>query len=160
MRWSQLRHRVELSFAPEVRGRVSVHSTKYSSGRSGCQCGRGWITVDGVEVAGLNTAEAWFPQSPFYDRCPVAHDERTPGMLVEKGEFTRFDLHDACWALLHENVHTLLSDERPLVRTIAVLNERVGATRLKRMRPSEAHPLVLAMIDLRLQVAVSADAGV
>lgn len=160
MRWSELRHRTELSFAPEVRGRVSVHSTKYSSGTSGCQCGRGWITVDGVEVAGLNTAEAWFPQSPHYDRCPVIHEERTPGALVEKGEFTRFDLHDACWAVLHENVHTLLSNERPIVRAMAVLNERVGTMRLKRVRPHEPHPLVRAMIDLRLQAAAQSAAGV
>ena len=131
-----------------------MHSTKYSSGMSGCQCGRGWITVDGAEVAGLNTAEAWFPESPYYDRCPIGDHERTVGRLVEKGEFTRFDLHEACWAVLNENVYRLLTDERPIVRAMAVLNERVGATRLERIRPGEAHPLVRAMIDLRLQARV------
>lgn len=48
MRWSQLKVRVESEFAEELGGRVSVHVTRHHS-RS--RSGRGWITIDGIEVA-------------------------------------------------------------------------------------------------------------
>lgn len=69
---------------------------------------------------------------------------------MEPGEFTRFELHEACWEFIHSNPQESLKDERPLVRALAVLHAKAGRNRLKALAESENHPLVLALIDLRL----------
>jgi hypothetical protein len=149
MRWTELRKRTEELFDPARRPRLTVHSTHYSN--VGCQCGRGWIAVDGRELAGLNSREAMDPHSPHCNRGPILDSERTTGRLTEPGEFTRFELHDACWELVHSNPHSLLDDERPLVRALAVLHAKVGRNRIERQLATETHPLVRYLIDLRLK---------
>lgn len=155
MRWSKLKKIVEDSFAESVRGRVHIHSTRYR-----CSCGRGWITVDGNEVADLNTELSGRKYRAIYHETtrttcarhpPVADDERTPGSLVEPGEFSRFDLHEACWQYAHSSVDESLRSDNPLVASLAVLSSKVGKTRLLRMRARKLHPLTRALLDFRMR---------
>ena len=43
--------------APSVRGRVAYYSTRYR--RDHDREGRGWITVEGVQVLDMSTLYAW-----------------------------------------------------------------------------------------------------
>jgi hypothetical protein len=155
MRWSKLKKLVEDSFAESVKGRVHVYSTRYQ-----CSCGRGWITVDGKELADLNTEISGRKYQAFYHettktvcaRHPAVPDEeRTEGNLIEPGEFSRFDLHEACWEYIHSSVNASLSSENPLIASLAVLNGKVGKTRLRKVQAQELHPLTRALLDVRMK---------
>lgn len=155
MRWSKVRKLVEESFADSVRGRVAVHSTWYQ-----CRCGRGWITIDGKEIVDLSTHAAWQKYDAVYHASTktiwrkhpsVPDEERIPGNLVEKGEFSRFDLHEACWEYLHSNVHQLLSSDNPLLVSLAVLNAKVGRRPLAQLAQEKLHPLPRALLLFRME---------
>lgn len=154
MKWSKVKKLVESSFAPSVKGRVQIYSTHYQ-----CSCGRGWITVDGEELVDLSTMLTGTIYKCAYHEAtntdclthPAVRDEqRQPGNLIEAGEFSRFDLHEACWEYLHTSVGDSLISRHPLIVSLAVLNAKVGKGKLKRMAAGRLHPLVRALLEFRL----------
>jgi hypothetical protein len=156
MRWSKLRKLVEDSFAESVRGRVHVYSTRYQ-----CSCGRGWLTIDGEELANLCSLLSGSRYRAFYHETTktecrkhpaVKDEERKIGNAVEPGEFSRFDLYEACWAYVHSNVNDSLKSENPLVVSLAVLDYRVGKGRLRKLSAQPLHPLTSALLDFRMKV--------
>jgi hypothetical protein len=162
MRWSKLKKLVEESFAESVRGRVRVYSTRYQQ----CSCGRGWITVDGEELVDLSTELSRLVYASVYHeatktRCArhtaVADEARTPGSLAEPGEFSRFDLHEACWEYVHSSVGDSLGSDNPLVSSLAVLNAKVGKGRLRRLAARRLHPLTRALLEFRLRAEGARD---
>lgn len=155
MKWSKLRKLVEDTFAESVRGRVQIHSTRYR-----CSCGRGWITIDGEELVDLSTILSGTIYRSIYHeatrtdcaRHPAVPDEaRKPGNLVEPGEFSRFDLHEACWEYIHSSVNDSLKSNNPLIVSLAVLNAKVGRGRLNRLDGRTLHPLTRALLEVRLK---------
>src|SRR5205823_283694 len=83
---------------------------------------------------------------------PAVPDEaRKPGNLIEAGEFSRFDLHEACWEYIHSNVNDSLKSNNPLIVSLAVLNAKVGKGRLKKMAEQKLHPLTRALLEIRLK---------
>jgi len=88
----------------------------------------------------------------IWPKHPAVPDEqRTAGNLAEKGEFSRFDLHEACWEYLHSNVHQSLCSDNPLLVSLAVLNAKVGRTRLAQLVQEKQHPLPRALLLLRME---------
>lgn len=155
MKWSKLKKLVEETFADGVKGRVQVYSTHYQ-----CSCGRAWITVDGEELVDLSTMLSGLLHSCVYheatNRDCVKHravpdEERRPENLVEPGEFSRFDFHEACWEYVHSSVNDSLNSQNPLVVSLAVLNAKVGKGRLKRLSEQKLHPLTRSLIEIRLK---------
>ncbi|MCA9630694.1 MAG: hypothetical protein KC766_23650 [Myxococcales bacterium] len=153
MRWTKVRELVEERFAPSVAGRVRFHSTRYGQ----CSCGRGWITIDGREIADLNTLLAW-PRFGSVERPLNAHGHpvisdaaRASGVVAEPGEFTRAHLHEACWEFLHSSLNASVASTNPLVKALAVLDARVGAQRLERIQSECLHPLTRAVLEFRRQ---------
>jgi hypothetical protein len=155
MRWSKVRKLVEESFAESVAGRVRVFSTHYS-----CSCGYGSIVVDGRQVAEFSTCLhfvgiQWVPDEdrPGWAReVPpvILDDERSKHPISVPREFSRFDLHRACWQLLHSNPHHALESGNGLLAALAALHNKVGVDRLRRMLDQDIHPLVRWAIDFRL----------
>ena len=155
MRWSKVKKLVEESFAESVKGRVQIYSTHYQ-----CSCGRGWITIDGEELVDLSTM-----LSPIIHRCDyhettntpfpkhpaVSDDKRTPNKLVEDGEFSRFDFHVACWDYLHQCIKNSLESKNPLIKSLAVLNAKVGKGRLTEIAKQNLHPFTRALLNFRLE---------
>lgn len=155
MRWSKVKKLVEDSFAESVKGRVQIYSTHYQ-----CSCGRGWITIDGKELVNLSTmlssiiyrcayhetTNTIFPKHPA-----VPDEERTPNKLVEDGEFSRFDLHIACWDYLHQSIKDSLESKNPLIKSLAILSAKVGKGRLSEIAIQNLHPLTHALLDFRLE---------
>ena len=163
MRWSKLKKRVEESFAGSVRGRVHIYSTHYQ-----CSCGRGWITVDGRELVDFSTMLTGLIYRCVYHEAtrtdcvthPAVPDEdRKPGNLIEPGEFSRFDLHEACWGYIHSSINDSLGSKNPLIASLAVLNAKVGKGRLKRLAAQKLHPLTRALLMVRLQAEDTPDNG-
>lgn len=155
MKWSKVKKLVESSFAESVKKRVQIYSTYYQ-----CSCGRGWITIDGKELVDLSTmlssmiyrcAYHETTNTPFPKHSAVPDEERTPNKLVEDGEFSRFDLHIACWDYLHQSIKDSLESENPLIKSLAVLNARVGKGRLIEIAKQNLHPLTRALLDFRIE---------
>ena len=53
MQWSQLKKRLESTFADSVRGRVEVWATRYRSAHD--QAGEAWITFDKNRLVSMGT---------------------------------------------------------------------------------------------------------
>ena len=156
MNWSKVKKLVESSFAESVRKRVKIYSTHYSL----CSCGRGWITVDKKELVNLCTERSRNKyKSLFHEvsnvscatHSAILDEERTPNNLVEEGEFSRFDLHIACWDYLHQSIKDSLESENPLIKSLAVLNAKVRKGRLKKIAEQNLHPLSRALLDFRIE---------
>ena len=60
------------------------------------------------------------------------------------------DLPRACWQYLHSRLNDSLRSPDPFVSSLAMLNARVGRTRLKRAMTWDLHPLTRAMLNVRL----------
>jgi hypothetical protein len=161
MRWSKVRKLVEASFAPSVRGRVRLFTTHYS-----CSCGYGSIVADGEQVAEFNTLRhfkgvEWVAdeERPGWARKvlpAIQAEERCEHPISVPREFSRFDLHEACWRLLHMNPHAALSEPDPALATLAVLHHKVGISRLRTLRDQDIHPLVRWAVEFRLEAEATA----
>lgn len=146
MRWSKLKNLVEERFAPSIRWRVAIHSTRYGN----CACGRAWLTLDGVEIANfctraagnMNARQAYQPSAES-----LANFARMP---VGYGELSRQDAYAACWAFVHDlSIEQALVDADPLIQTLAVLDARVGRKRLAVVQLGELHPLARKLYEVR-----------
>src|SRR6478672_11234141 len=141
MQWSQLRKRVETEFADELRDRVSVHVTRHLD-RS--RSGRGWIAVDGKEVANFCDWSFYYPNQE--------HRPSDKDALAAYGELRAWDFKEACWSLVHDGVDAALASGEPLRMTLAVMHRKLGKRRLAQLASDEQlHPLVRYFVDLRLQ---------
>lgn len=156
MKWSKLRKLVEDTFAISVRDRVHIYSTAYQ-----CSCGRGWFTIDGKEIADLSTMLSGSIHRAIYHETTktdcakhpaIPMDERTPGALVEPGEFSRFDLHEACWEYLHDlGPERALQSRNPLIVALAVLSAKIGRQRLATLaKDPNLHPFVRKLLEFRI----------
>jgi hypothetical protein len=141
MRWSELRSRVESEFADDLQGRVSVDVTRHHA-RS--RSGRGWITIDGKEIANFCDWSVYYPNP---DHRPSNKDA-----LAAYGELRAWDFKEACWALIHEGVDACIGSEEPLRQSLAVLHRKFGKRRLQELlsRRDALHPLVRFLAEFRI----------
>jgi hypothetical protein len=131
-----------MNMAPELAGRVSVHFTRHHH-RS--RCGRGWITVDGAEIAN-------FCDWSVYRHNPD-HRRSDKDKLAGYGEFRAWDFKSAAWALVHEGAEKSLSSGDPLKMSLAVLHRKIGKTRIRTLISQQRlHPLVRHLCELRLSL--------
>lgn len=86
----------------------------------------------------------------FPKHSAVPDEQRTPNTLVEDGEFSRFDLHIACWDYLHQSIKDSLASENPFIKSLAVLNAKVGKGGLSEIAKQNLHPLTRALSDFRI----------
>lgn len=170
MRWSQLKRQVEQRFAESVRGRVEVWSTRYRGTHD--REGRGWITVDGEEVASMCTLSAYAEQHrraaealgadpkkawtdwggvrgdpAYWQRWYEAEEERKAD-----GVLAQWDFYQALWEYTQSSIAVALGSPNVLVRALAMLDRRLGKRRFLQLRDIEsASPLVRRMHALRAQ---------
>jgi hypothetical protein len=151
MRWSKVRKLVQESFADSVRGRVRIDVTnahpRGDARRDGCK--KAWITVDGRVVAYYN------PLSPQLLTLRRADSVREIPVFTQP----RPDFSEACWEYLHSSVNDSLQNPDPFVSSLAMLNTKVGRTRLQRASTLDLHPLTRAMLEFRLQAEREARAN-
>ncbi|MEX0683206.1 MAG: hypothetical protein WD904_11445 [Dehalococcoidia bacterium] len=88
----------------------------------------------------------------------LVFSEAIPGQKVRQGAQagTFMQLTEACWKYLHSNLNESLESPDPFVSSLAVLNAKVGLTRLRRVSGRDLHPLTRAMLDFRLQAELAA----
>lgn len=136
MRWSKVKQRVEERVAPSLQHRVEVHSTRYHNDRWQ-EDSRGWFTIDKREVA--NFSSLIFPH-----RNVANHPDRN---VSEKGNFER-----ALGISLSASIDEMLQSENHIVRSLAILDGRLGKRRLRTLQlRDDEHPLVRQFYDLRCE---------
>jgi hypothetical protein len=147
MKWSRLKSLAEERFAAEVKHRVALHSTAYGQ----CTCGRFWITVDGRELANLCTRAYWNRRRYGPDMASEQSLGKFAEMPVEYGEFSRQQAYQAVWQFVHDlSIDKALVSDNPLHQALAVLDARVGRRRLEQLEAQDLHPLVHALLEVRL----------
>jgi len=128
--------------ASELSGRVSVHFTRHHH-RS--RCGRGWITVDGSEVANFCDWSVY--------RHNLDHRRSYKDKLADYGEFRAWDFKSAAWTLVHDGAEKALSSGDPLKMSLAVLHRKIGKNRIRALLfQHELHPLVRYLCEFRLSL--------
>jgi|SRR5579884_264040 len=152
MKWSKLKSLIETRFADSVKGRIEINSTRYGN----CSCGHAWLTLDGELVANFCTRAYW--NKKLYEKShgeplPEKHKTKFKEQPVEYGEMSRQDVYKACWEFVHDlSIQQALSDDDPLIQTLAVLDKRLGKRRLSAIDGEKLHPLAKKMFLLRTSI--------
>lgn len=124
MRWSKLKQLVERNFADSLAKRLTINSAAYGA----CSCGHAWLTLDGDVIANFCTrahGNLSYGQ-PNQQPNPMYRDQH-----LSYGEMSRQDAYEACWEFVHSlPIEDALTDDDPLVQSLAVADRRVGKRRL------------------------------
>lgn len=144
MRWSGLRSLVLERFAPELRGRLDIQSTRYGN----CTCGHAWLTFDGEVIANFCTRANYIA-----DGYEIGSPRRNPmyqRQFADFGELSRQDAYRACWDFVHElSIEQAMQDDDPLIQSLAMADGRIGKRRLAQIDTSRLHQLAAHILDIR-----------
>jgi hypothetical protein len=162
MQWSKLKSLVEGRFAPALGRRVSLHQARYRYTRE--EVGRVWLMVDGRDAASfatgaswpevrdethrlLDAREAWGTTAAYNDAMREAEASvRAAGVYDDQDALAELESY------LSLPVDAALASPSPLLRSLAVLDTRVGKRRLRVLAAGpDAHPLVRALVALRCE---------
>jgi len=157
MKWSKLKKEVELRLADKLQGRLSFFTTTYANS----SLGRSWITFDKTQIANFETILSYINFDAFYHVLTdlpqyKAHDriddtKRTPDIPMERGEFSQFDFLNSCWDYLQLNIDEALASKNPIIKSIAMVDKRLGKRRLSEMNFEDLHPLTKLFLSIRLK---------
>ena len=161
MIWSKIKRNVENKFAENLKGKIQIYVTSYEKGYDTTDLfNRGWITVNGKEVVNFSTPDAFYLNGRDYHyttptNCAKSgnkiYEERDSKLLSEKGEFSKFDLSNCCYAYPDFSIEEALNHESPIINMFAVLDKRLGKRRLLKLNQQELHPLVKYFLNIRME---------
>jgi hypothetical protein len=156
MKWSSLKSKVEAFFASSLNGRVELRATRYREAHD--QTGRGYITVDGKEVWNMCTLSFWGAE---YPRIHTIKQEQQISaaaahvivdvQLEEEGVLSQWGFYRALEDYCNSSIESSLGSANPLVKSLALLDARVGKRQLKKLDVSTQHPMVQFFFKLRCE---------
>ena len=155
MRWSQLKRRVEQNLAPSLRARVELFQTVYR--RAPDDFGEVWLVVDGKRWFSWREMTAYCAEAATgfaSTRAGLTDSERQwllHDALHERGVAFRWQINVLLLRALSLPIDVTLNHKSPLIRGLAVLDQRCGKRRWRAIRQGEEHPFVLAMLELRCE---------
>jgi hypothetical protein len=168
MPWRQLTTSLRERLAPELRARVSLHQARYRYTRE--EVGRVWLALDGREVMQFDTSSYVRRRAELAGELRAANGLRPygdPGGLPEyleadqaavdilrrAGQYDDYSALADLEAYLSLPIEAALASPSPLLRGLAVLDQRVGKRRLRAMAPLETeHPVVRELYALRCEI--------
>jgi len=154
MQWSRLKRNVESLFAESVKGRVGLHSTRYRTMHD--HDGRAWITLDGKEI--INMVHIWKRLYEVRKRAAAMAGESDIGKWGSHRQFDQaarkelenqsFFTQDHLGGSMHQyqslSIDQILKSENAVIRSLGMLDRRLGIRRLKKINVETEHPLVKA----------------
>lgn len=148
MQWSQLKNRIESTFAVSIKGRIEIWSTRYR--RAVHQYGESWITFDKQKIATMGTLRfegarydtARLNGFPWVEAVQAVHDQ---------GIFDSRDLNSALFSYLSLSIDDAIESNNPIIQAFAILDRRFGKRRLADFDVQGAHPLVQSFYMVRCQ---------
>ena len=164
MKWSQLKTRVESSFAASVKGRVQVWNTRYRGSHD--SEGEAWITVDGKRLWSMGSLSYMVAHGTEAVRIRAergcadwGHPEQRDGYrnaweeaqakTHADGCFAMWDVNQALFESLSLSIDAAVTADNPIIRAFALLDRRCGKRRLRAFDDSQEHPLVRALYRFR-----------
>jgi hypothetical protein len=136
---------VETRFAASVAGRVELFVTRYKSQEG--EVGRWAIRFDGREIEGLSERSSRWRQ----ERLETDSRSSSEAAAIQRSEGTH-DLHQFYRALkesLNLSVEDAMASPDVLIRSIALLDRRMGKRRLRQLSRSGQPPLEAACLAFR-----------
>jgi hypothetical protein len=156
MKWSNLKSKVEAFFAPSLNGRIELRATRYRKAHD--QTGRGYITVDGKEVWNMCTLSFWKVEYPRIDAIKQERQISAAAayaivntQLTQEGVLSQRDFYQALEDYCNSSIDSNLDSANPLIKSLALLDARVGKRQLKKLDVSNQHPMVLFFFKLRCE---------
>lgn len=151
MRWSKLKKLIEDNFSDEMKGRITINSTRYGA----CTCGHAWISLDKEIIANFCT-RAYYNRYTYGDKNKdkgLTEDQikRYKDQFVEYGEKGRQDIYELCWSYVHDlNFNDALKSDDPLIQCLVVLDKRLGKRRIDTLK--NLHPLANHLLAVRKEI--------
>lgn len=153
-KWSNLKKRVESFFASSVAGVVELRAVSYN--RAHDHDGRGYITVNGVEVWDMCTLK-YYPKEveKVYEQLGNGASDigsaQTAGIaeLDREGTHSQFGFYRLLDQYCSNSIDTSLASEIPLIKCLALLDARTGKRRLKKITVDDEHEMVRYFYKLR-----------
>lgn len=166
MNWSKLKQIIECNFAPSLKGRGHLHSTRYRSAHD--QEGRAWITVDKKEIFSMCTVKWEYEHYLLSKELEAANQGEQPDggdsplhyyrndsahkILKKKGLYSQYEFYKAATDFTNLSIKSALHSENNLIRAIAILDKRVGKRTLKSLCGlGSGDPLVSYLYQLRCE---------
>jgi len=160
MQWSKIKRRAESLFAASGKGRVELRTTNYRHASD--WEGRGWITLDGTEIASFCTFKYWIARGEASESIQEALGREGERAVMDRAQAQAVEnLHQAgvlsqdSFELAIQEYTSLTIDDalaspHLIHRALAVLDRRMGKRRLTttRLQPDE-HPLVRRLFQFR-----------
>jgi len=160
MPWTRIQKMLRQRLAESLRGRVGIYQARYRHSRE--ELGRIWIEVDKVEVASFTTTGALRRRRELTDDLMEANnswgstaayhqaDHDALELLNRAGEQSDYVAWDDLESYLSLPIEQALTSTNPLIRSLAVVDRRIGKRRLKSLRISKRdHPLTFSLYSLR-----------
>ena len=165
MQWSQIRKQLTARLAPSLTRRMDFHVARYRGAHD--ELGRAWITFDGEEVVSLSDHQfegEYYPLASEIRRLNKTDDyssaeskskyyaayDTARAVTAAKGNFARWDFTLAARQFLSLSIDDALVAQDPLVRGLAVLDRRIGRSRLRKIAAIRSeNPVVLKLLELR-----------
>ena len=151
MSWSGLKKQVKQFICPELAGRIDFHITSYRRDSSVIEMqsslpgpslpGRGWVTVDGVEI--LNLASV--------GRLVEDRDD----LPTQTGVTNRQDLYEAIKQYAQLSIEEALDHDSFIIQGLAVVDRRLGKKRLAKIEKDKLHPFVHTLYGLRCEITTA-----
>ena len=162
MQWSRLRASVRSFICPELRTRIDFHVTRYMDRG---KAKSGMITVDGKKLLTFSydrfcrEGVGWFAALPPVVSGPGYSIRSGPGYKEWEWSPQQTDeihppqqLGDAMRAYLDMPVRTAIKSPNPFIRSLAIVDRRIGKTTLKQLAIRENdHSLVKEFYRLRME---------
>lgn len=137
MDWSKVRQRAESRFAASLRGRLTLHLTRYR--RSHDQLYELWLSFDGQKLTGVSDGAFYKAAYGRFDLWGEI-EKSTPS-----GSLSRRLVEES----LNLSVEALVTHESPILRALGMADERFGERRLRKTNIAEEHPLVTNVVRIR-----------
>jgi hypothetical protein len=154
MQWSKLKSRIEQFFTPTLRGRVELRSVRYRGAHD--QEGRGYITVDGVEVWSMCSLK--HEQIEWERITKTSTDTGLPRWQAQKhvqaelereGVLSQYGYYRSLEQYCNNSIEENLSSANVLLRALAMIDSRVGRRRLDTFPIGTEHQMVIYFHELR-----------
>ncbi len=164
MKWSQLKKRVEATFADSVRGRVEVWNTRYR--KSHDQEGEAWITIDKKQAHSFGTCTFWaevYRKSQDLEKEHNCHNSiyqslfeidkelyyETLQTIRDRGQQPSWEFNGILFDYLNKSMDDILTSENPIIRAFGMLDKRLGKRCLRALKVKDDHPLVHTLYEFR-----------
>jgi hypothetical protein len=164
MQWSQLKKRIEATFADTVKGRVEVFCTRYRHAHDGA--GESWVTIDGKQIRKMGTLQYRLAKGTMALQLTKARDgldytnpDQNSGYrhahaeaeqaTHDRGIFSAYEFNGALFDYLNLSIDDALASDNPIIRAFALLDRRFGKRRLLEFVPTGQRPFIQRLYDFR-----------